>query len=51
MGPGVSSKTPAMYAESVEIQRSGFAGALTATPFACRRSIAPFQLEASAKAP
>src|SRR4051794_17263259 len=33
------------------IPRSGFAGALTATPFACRRSITPFQLEASANAP
>src|SRR3954447_13808561 len=51
MGPGVCSKTPAIYAESVAIPRSGFAGALTATPFACRRSITPFQLEASANAP
>src|SRR3954447_24984178 len=51
MGPGVCSKTPAIYAESVAIPRSGFAGALTATPFACRRSMTPFQLEASANAP
>src|SRR3954469_21616321 len=40
-----------MYAESVAIPRRGFAGALTATPSACRRSITPFQLEASANAP
>src|SRR3954468_13819077 len=51
MGPGVCSKTPAIYAESVAIPRSGFAGALTVTPSACRRSITPFQLEASANAP
>src|SRR4249919_3556643 len=40
-----------MYAESVEIPRSGFAGAVTVTPFACSSSITPFQLDASAKAP
>src|SRR5436190_19270576 len=31
--------------------RSGFGGAVTCTPAACRRSTTPFQLEASAKAP
>ena len=31
--------------------RSGFAGAMTLTPFACSRSITPFQLDASANAP
>ena len=31
--------------------RSGFGGAVTWTPAACRRSMTPFQLEASAKAP
>jgi hypothetical protein len=31
--------------------RSGFAGAITATPAGSSRSITPFQLEASAKAP
>src|SRR4051794_3651261 len=33
------------------IPRSGFAGAVTRTPAASRRSTTPFQLEASAKAP
>jgi hypothetical protein len=40
-----------MYAESLEIPRSGLAGAVTSTPFVCSRSITPFQLEASANAP
>ena len=31
--------------------RSGFAGAVTGTPFACSRSITPFQLDPSANAP
>src|SRR6185312_13253664 len=31
--------------------RSGIAGAVTWIPAACRRSMTPFQLEASAKAP
>ena len=31
--------------------RSGFGGAVTVRPFACSRSITPFQLDASAKAP
>src|ERR1700754_1285188 len=31
--------------------RSGFGGAATSIPAACRRSTTPFQLEASAKAP
>src|SRR5829696_6001661 len=35
----------------MEIPRSGLAGAVTCTPAACSRSTAPFQLEASAKAP
>src|SRR5215203_3148376 len=35
----------------MEMPRSGFAGAVTCTPSACSRSITPFQLEASAKAP
>src|SRR4051812_19854107 len=35
----------------MEIPRSGFAGAVACTPSACSRSITPFQLEASAKAP
>src|ERR671920_1208845 len=35
----------------MEIPRSGFAGAVTCTPSACRRSITPFQLDPSAKAP
>src|ERR671910_439697 len=35
----------------MEIPRSRFAGAVTCIPSACNRSITPFQLEASAKAP
>src|ERR687885_2107689 len=35
----------------MEMPRSGFAGAVTCTPSACSRSITPFQLEPSAKAP
>src|SRR5262249_2527625 len=50
-GPGISSSTPAVYAESISIPRSGFAGAVTSTPFSWSRSITPFQLDASAKAP
>jgi hypothetical protein len=51
IGPGVCSSTPAMYAESIESPRSGFAGAMTGTPFSCSRSITLFQLEPSANAP
>src|SRR3954452_13646706 len=40
-----------MYEESMEIPRSGFAGAVTCTPSACSRSITLFQLDPSAKAP
>src|SRR5829696_7798580 len=40
-----------MWAESIEMPRSGFAGAVTCTPSACSRSTTSFQLEASAKAP
>ena len=50
-GPGVCSNTLAVYAESTEMPRSGFAGAVTCTPLACSRSITPFQLEPSANAP
>jgi hypothetical protein len=35
----------------IETPRRGFAGAMTATPSACRRSITPFQLDPSANAP
>jgi hypothetical protein len=38
-------------AEWLEIPRSGFAGAVTFTPFACSRSITLFQLGPSANAP
>src|ERR687890_1796729 len=35
----------------MEMPRSGFARAVTCTPSACSRSITPFQLDPSAKAP
>src|SRR5919107_4119628 len=35
----------------MEMPRSGFDGAVTCSPSACSRSITPFQLEPSAKAP
>jgi hypothetical protein len=41
----------ATYALSTEMPRSGLAAATTETPFACRRSITPLQLELSANAP
>src|SRR3954453_14402157 len=50
-GPGICSSTLAMYAESLAMPRSGFDGAVTCTPLAWRRSITPFQLDASANAP
>lgn len=50
-GPSTCAKTDAKQAESATIPRSGFAGAITRTPFACSRAITPFQLDASANAP
>ena len=50
-GPGIWSITLRRYAESATMPRSGFAGAMTATPAAWSRVMTPLQLEASAKAP
>src|SRR4051812_22040729 len=41
----------AVYAESCEMPRRGFGGAVTWMPSAWRRSMTPFQLDESAKAP
>ena len=48
---GIWPNTLATYALLTEMPRSGLAAATTATPRARRRSITPFQLELSAKAP
>src|SRR4029450_5754225 len=49
-GPGICSKTLAIYAESLTTPRSGIAGAVTWIPAAVRRPITPFQLDPSAHA-
>ena len=50
-GPGTWSRTLAMYAESLEMPRNGFAGTVTGTPFARSRVATGLQLDPSANAP